>query len=266
MEMIKIAVVQQDASPGMVDENRAKALKFASEALDNKAEIILFHEELIVGYTPKVHELAETVDGPTTQAFKKLLKTKNSQSLIIWGLTEKAADGFYISSPVVSAQGVVANYRKTHLWANLDGPPYGLRHEPKFYKAGDKLSTFEYKGYRCGLMICFDGDYLEMHRSYANLGCAMLFWMNNRTERSYKSSKDAPNRNSIITAVSCCCGIDEKGTHCPGSSHISNEKGKLLAEIRNSEGIIYAEVDPDKALSLRKENPWFKNQRPELYV
>lgn len=58
---IRLAVVQQDANPGKVEENRNKALRFAKSALDQGAELILFHEELVVGYVPDPRKFAEPV-------------------------------------------------------------------------------------------------------------------------------------------------------------------------------------------------------------
>ena len=111
---LRIAVVQQDGNPGKPEENLHKALRFARQALDRDADVILFHEELLVGYTPDLRDLAEPVDGPSTRAFQDLLQ--GSDSLIIYGLTERNGDGeYFISAPVVSATGLVENYRKTHL-------------------------------------------------------------------------------------------------------------------------------------------------------
>jgi len=70
---LRVAVVQQDGNPGGVQENRAKALAFAEQALAQGADVILFHEELLVGYAPDLAQLAEPVDGPTTRAFQALL-------------------------------------------------------------------------------------------------------------------------------------------------------------------------------------------------
>ena len=125
--------------------------------------------------------------------------------------------------------------------------------------------TFQYKGYLCGLMICYDGDFPEMTRSYAHLGCSILFWMNNRGSRGHSEVKDLAYRNSMIIAASCCCGLDESGNLCRGGSNITDAAGELLAEIWDDEGIILARVDPDAAIALRKENPWYRGCRPELY-
>jgi predicted amidohydrolase len=93
---MRIAVVQQDANPGKPEENRNKALRFARQALEQGAEVILFHEELLVGYVKNLHEMAEPVDGPTTRAFRSLLR--GSQALVIYGLTERDGDRYFISA------------------------------------------------------------------------------------------------------------------------------------------------------------------------
>jgi len=256
---IRIAVVQQNGNPGKPDENRNKALGFARQALDQGADILLFHEELLLGYTPDLKSLAEPVDGPTTWAFQALLH--GSDSLIIYGLTERDGDACYIAAPVVAAQGVLANYRKTHLWWAADG----LRHEPTYYRQGECLVTFDLRGYRCGIMICYDGDFPEMTRAYANLGCTVVFWMNNRGSRGHAEVKDLAYRNSMIIAASCCCGSDENGDLCRGGSNITDADGSLLTDIWDEEGVIVTDIDPARALELRAKNPWYRGWRPDLY-
>jgi predicted amidohydrolase len=257
--LLRVAVVQQNGNPGQPDENRSKALDFAAQALGRGTDVVLFHEELLVGYTSDLRQLAEPVDGPTTRAFQDLLS--GTGSLILYGLTERDGDTYYISAPVVSASGVLANYRKTHLWWKAEG----LRHEPTYYQPGDRLVTFGLKGFKCGIMICYDGDFPEMTRSYANLGCAVLFWMNNRGSRGHAEVKDLAYRNSMIIPTSCCCGPDEAGRPCRGGSNITDADGALLTEIWDEEGIILADVSPVRALDLRAQNPWYRGRRPDLY-
>jgi predicted amidohydrolase len=256
---IRLAVVQQAGNPGRPEENLAKALKSAAEALRQGAEIILFHEELTLGYVPNARDLAEPLAGPTSQAFQRLLQGREAR--IIYGLTERDGDTCYIAAPVISADGVLANYRKTHLW----WASQGLRHEPAFYQPGDRLVTFEFKGQRIGLMICYDGDFPEMTRAYANRGCSIVLWLNNRGSRGHEEVTDLAYRNSMIIAAACCCGVNEQGDACRGGSNITAADGSLLAEIWDREGLIMAEVDPASALARRATNPWYRGQRPDLY-
>lgn len=256
---LRIAVVQQDVNAGRPDENRAKALGFARQALDQGADVVLFHEEMLLGCVTNVSELAEPLDGPTTRAFQGLLQGRSA--LVIYGLTERVEDKCYISAVVVSGEGVLTNYHKTHLWWK----EAGARHEPTFYQPGQQLVTFTTKGARCGLMICYDGDFPEMTRAYAHLGCQVLFWMNNRPSRGYSEVKDLAYRNSMIFATACCCGRDELGRACRGGSNITDATGKLLCEIWDHEGIISTNVFPAKVPALRAQNPWYRGQRPDLY-
>jgi (R)-amidase len=258
-EKVRIAVIQQDGNPGQVSVNREKALKFAEEALNKHADVILFHEELLIGYVKNARELAEPVNGPTSRAFQELLR--GTDALIIYGLTEKDENDYYISAPVISANGVLVNYRKTHLWWNAEG----LRHEPTFYKPGNRLVTFNVKGHKCGIMICYDGDFPEMTRSYANLGCTMLFWMNNRGSRGHDEVKDLAYRNSMIIPTACCCGLNESGYQCRGGSNITGAKGELMEEIWEKEGLILADVYPGEIEEIRKKNPWYIGMRPDVY-
>ena len=256
---VRVAVVQQAANPGGVEENREKALRSVTKALEQKADVILFHEEMLVGYVDNLRDLAEPVNGATSQAFQKLLK--GTDALVIYGLTERDGDDYYIAAPVVSADGVIAHYRKCHLWWFAKG----LRYEPGYYKAGNKLVTFDVKGFKSGIMICYDGDFPEMTRSYANLGCSMLFWMNNRKSRGYDEVKKLAENNSMIMPTACCCGLNERGEECSGGSNITGPKGELLKEIWHNEGILIEDVYPETVTEIRKNNPWYTGLRSDVY-
>jgi nitrilase len=257
--VVRIAVVQQESVPGQVDLNRQKALRFAQEALDNHADIVLFHEALLVGYVPEIHDLAEPADGETTESFRTLLA--GTTSIILYGLIERDGDDYFTSAVAVDANGVVANYRKTHLWWNASG----VRHEPSFFQAGKELVTFKLNGHKCGVMICYDGDFPEMTRAYANMDCEMLFWLNNRRSRGPNEVIAKARNNSMIIATSCSCGHDESGFNCEGGSNIVDEGGNVLADIWKKEGIIYADVDPSNIREARSNNPWIRGQRQDLY-
>ena len=256
---LRIAVVQQETLPGEVETNREKALAFAGEALNNHADIVLFHEALLTGYVENVLELAEENTGPTTQAFRELLQGTDTR--VLYGLVERENDKYYTAATLVGAEGVLANYRKTHLWWKAKG----LRHEPKYFSPGNELVTFDLKGWKCGVMICYDGDFPEMTRAYANRDCAVLFWLNNRGSRGKEEVVHLAKANSMIMATSCCCGRNDTKDLSRGGSNIVNFDGSVLAEIWDNEGVIYADVDPAGVMPARKENPWYNGQRQDLY-
>jgi predicted amidohydrolase len=257
---VRIGVVQQDANPGDVLGNRRKALRFAAEALAAGAEIIVFPEEMLVGYVENVRGLAEPAEGPTTRAFTDLLR--GSAARVLYGLTESDGERLYISAALVGGEGLIELYRKTHLWWRTPG----LRDETAQFTAGDRLVTFDVAGHPAGVMICYDGDFPEMTRAYANRGAEMLFWLNHRESRGHDEVRPLAVGNSMIIAAACVSGTDEAGQVCRGGSNVTDADGSLLAEIWDREGVIVADVSPQHVSSLRRENPWFTGQRPSLYT
>jgi predicted amidohydrolase len=93
----------------------------------------------------------------------------------------------------------------------------------------------------------------------------MLFWMNNRGSRGHAEVRDLAYRNSMIIPTACCCGLNEMGYQCEGGSNITGAKGELIEEIWKKEGTIIADVYPGEIPEMRKRNPWFTGQRPDLY-
>ncbi|MCC6446875.1 MAG: carbon-nitrogen hydrolase family protein [Armatimonadetes bacterium] len=140
----------------------------------------------------------------------------------------------------------------------------GLRHEPTYYLPGHRLVTFDVKGRRSGVMICYDGGFPETARSYAHPGCEMLFWLNNRGG-GHEKVRPLALQKSMIIAASCCSGRNEAGDLCRGGSNITGETGALMAELWDSEGVIIADVWPERGPSLREVNPWCCGQRRDLY-
>lgn len=257
---VRIGVAQVETVPDDLQGNRRKALALAAEGAARGADIILFPEGMLTGYGRRFQELAEPADGPTAAAFGALLK--GSQTLALFGLVERQDDRLYEAAVLVGEAGIQAHYRKTHLWWDA----VGVRNETEHLTAGDALVCFQVKGAKSGVMICYDGDFPEMTRSYANLGCVMLFWLNMRGSRGHAEVKELARRNSMIVAASCNCGHDEAGRCCRGGSNITDKDGTLLAEIWDAPGLILADVDPSGVLAARQANPSFTGQRRDLYV
>ncbi|MBN1299952.1 MAG: hypothetical protein JW995_01950 [Melioribacteraceae bacterium] len=76
---MKISLIQQTVSDN-IEKNILKGLKNARTAAENGAKIISFAELAFTKFYPQkkaglnVLELAETIPGPTTNAFSKLAK------------------------------------------------------------------------------------------------------------------------------------------------------------------------------------------------
>ena len=245
---VRIAVRQQETVPRAVDANRVRALGFAREALAGGAGLILFHERLFVGYVENLRDLAEEVNGPTQHEI-----LKGTDSLVLYGLTEREGADCYVSATLVGASGVVANYRKTHLWWRSKG----LRHEgPVSTSPGDALVTFDLKGHKCGIMICYDGlsrdDALLRQPRLRN----RLLAQQPRSPRLRRTSR----ANSMIIAASCVAGT-RRATNAKGP--VTSPTPTESSSWKSAAAKACFTSNPERVPQLGANNPWYVGRGPK---
>jgi hypothetical protein len=118
---LRVAAVQFDARPEDPAHNRARMLELARAAAERDAELVLFHENALLDYGPRVRELAESVpDGPTCRALEAL-----ARELALWigaGLAERAGEQVHVTHAFFGPDGYAGRYRKTWLFRSPVDP------------------------------------------------------------------------------------------------------------------------------------------------
>ncbi len=100
-----------------------------------------------------VRDTAETVPGPSTGVLVEL--AKEHRIYIIFGMTEKSAEGeLYNSAVFLGPGGVIGTYRKRHLNTGTAG------NEDLFWRPGDKMGVFRSPLGRVGIMMSVE---MEKH-------------------------------------------------------------------------------------------------------
>jgi len=170
MDKLKIATAQFEHKSADKTYNLTIIERLAKEAAAEGAEVIAFHECSITGYTfarnldkQQMLDIAELVpDGESTQ---KLIEIASKYNItILAGLFEKDEnDNLYKPYICVDKNGLIAKHRKLHPFIN----PY--------LKAGEKYTVFEIKGWKCGILICYDNNVIENVRATKLLGADIIF-------------------------------------------------------------------------------------------
>src|SRR5438132_4571477 len=132
---IKVGLIQTSCSPDP-KVNLTKTLAAAERAAKEGAKIICTQELFRSQYfcQSEDHEffkLAETIPGPTTDAFQKL--AKKHKVVIIASIFEKRAAGVYHNTAaIIDADGsLLGTYRKMHI------PDDPLFYEKFYFTPGD---------------------------------------------------------------------------------------------------------------------------------
>ena len=170
MENIKIATAQFENKSNDKEYNLSIIDKLSKQAAAQGARMIAFHECSITGYTFARHlsksqmlELAEIIPGGKSIDALTQIAQKNNIAILA-GLFEKDKDDNLFKAYVcVDKSGVIAKHRKLHPFINPHLIP------------GDQYTVFEFEGWKCGMLICYDNNVIENVRATALLGANIIF-------------------------------------------------------------------------------------------
>ena len=279
MREITVAAIQMSAS-GTIEENIAKAAKYASEAADRGAQIILLQELFETTYfcqktLEKYHFLATTVEENKAIAFFTKF-AKERKVVVPISFFERGENANFNSLAVIDASGeILGVYRKSHI---PDGPGY---EEKCYFAPGDTgFMVWDTAYARIGCGICWDQWFPEAARCMCLNGAELLFYptaigsepldpsMHSRAHwQTVMQGHAAANLTPVIAANRV--GTENEGDSSItfyGSSFIADEQGQIVNSLDEAEeGICLATLDLDKIAEARRNWGVFRDRRPDLY-
>ncbi|MDP2262106.1 MAG: carbon-nitrogen hydrolase family protein [Hydrogenophaga sp.] len=177
----------------------------AMQARAQGADLLVTPEMALTGYAigpERAAALAEARDGPLAQAVAAIAQRHGIA--IVYGYPElnPGAKPFNAAQAIGPDGASLAHYRKTHLFGELDRAQFS---------AGDAASTvFVCRGWRLGLLICFDVEFPETVRLLALQGTeAVLVPTANMVPFDSVQRVLLPARaleNSLFLAYANACG------------------------------------------------------------
>lgn len=248
-------------TPGGTAANLAAIDRAAAAAARAGAAVLLTPEMSATGYNigDRVAALAEPADGPL---FQQVAATARRHGVaIVYGYPERADGAVYNSVQAVGADGAaLANYRKTHLFGNLD--------RDHFRPGATLLAQFDLGGLRCGLLTCYDVEFPEAVRAHADAGTQWLI-VPTGLMRPYGhvATRLVPARayeSQLFLTYVNRCGTEGELTYCGLSCAIAPD-GTELARAGEGEQLLTADIDPAALARSRAENTHLSDRRTDLY-
>ncbi len=275
---VKVAVLQYSCTSD-VKKNMAKALKMVRQAADKGAQIVCLPELYRSLYFPqeaehKNFELAETIPGPSTEAFAKLAKEK--KIVIIVPIFEKRTRGLHHNSAVViDADGKnLGVYRKMHI---PDDPCF---YEKFYFAPGDLgFKVFDTKFGKIGVLICWDQWYPEAARVASLKGAQFLFYPTAIGWHKTEPAKVRPvqlsawqtiqRSHAIANGVFVCVSnrVGKEGDlSFWGNSFIAAPTGEVIAQASaDKEEILIVSCNLMDIDSQREGWPFLRDRRIDVY-
>lgn len=296
MKNIKISTVQFENRSGDKGYNLDVIELFAAAAAQAGADAVVFHECSVTGYTfarslssEEMLEISEQIPaGPSVKRLEQI--SAKYKIAVLAGLFERdEKNNIYKAYVCVDEGKLVAKHRKLHPFIN------------PVIKPGNSYTIFNLRGWRCGILICYDNNVVENVRATKLLGAEIIFmphvtmctpsarpgsgfvdpklWLN-RVEnqemlrREFNGPKGRewlmkwlPSRahdNAVYAVFSNPIGMDGDQLK-NGCSMVLDPFGDIIAECTElGDCFVTAELSIDK-LTLAGGHRYTEARRPELY-
>lgn len=165
---MKIAIAQIDSHLSQFERNLQKHLQYIQLAQDAGAELIIFPEMSLTGYS--LQDLALHQAIPVESPKLDPLRKASLHIDVIAGYPEKAEHSAYIASSYFSGGKVLATHRKCYL------PINGMFNDSKDFKRGSHVSVFRLRnGHLASLLICRDIWHMDTVMKCAESGAEVIF-------------------------------------------------------------------------------------------
>lgn len=252
---VRIAVAQLDLPAGAVEANRAHTVAAIERAAGEGARLVVLPELASSGYRLRdpeaVSAAAEPIPGPTTAAWQGAARA--ADCVVVGGICERDGEDRYNSVAVVDGDGVLAVYRKLHLFDE----------EQLLFRPGNAgLPVVDLPFGRVGLLVCYDLRFVETLRILALQGAELAAmptaWVAGFDRvpppdgviGQVRAAMVQANLDSVFLAAASRVG-DDGGLRYLGSSCVVDPYGRFVLEPQDDRSEIVSVVEVDLAEARR---------------
>jgi N-carbamoylputrescine amidase len=268
---IRVALVQHKVT-GDLRDNLRRGLEATRSAAAGGAKLVVFPE---LGFTPFYPQhpmdgdprpMAETVPGPTTDAFTALARELGI--VVVLNVFERQGNATYDCSPVIDADGsLLGKTRMVHI------TDYTCFHERQYYRPGDLgAPVFETRVGRIGVAICYDRHFPEYMRALAVGGAEIVVvpqagvvdeWTPGLFEGEMCTTAF---QNGYFIVLCNRVGVEDR-LQFSGESFVCGPDGRVRDRApRGKEGVLMSEIDLREVERSHARKILLKDRRPELYA
>lgn len=280
---VTLGLVQTSCSASPA-ENLRKTLAQVERCAKAGAQIISTQELFRSQYFCQSEDhanfkLAESIPGPTTDAFCKL--ARKHKVVIIASFFEKRASGLYHNTAaIIDADGsMLGIYRKMHI------PDDPLFYEKFYFTPGDLgFKAWQTRYAKIGVLICWDQWYPEAARLTAMQGAEILFYPTAIGWHPGEKAEYGVNQhgawetiqrshavaNGCYVAVANRIGLETPiggdGLEFWGQSFVAGTSGQILAKASvDKEENLLVPIDLAKVDVTRTHWPFLRDRRIDAY-
>ncbi|MBI1935396.1 hypothetical protein HYS31_03065 [Candidatus Woesearchaeota archaeon] len=161
---MRIALCQLNPTVGDIKGNTKKIISIIKST---KADLIVFPELSITGYSPQDLLLNPNFVEENLKAFERIVQSTKNKAAII-GFIDKRNNQLYNSAAVMQDTQILRIHHKICL------PNYSIFDEKRWFMEGSEATIFEFNGKKIGLSICEDIWFPETTKKQKDNGAELI--------------------------------------------------------------------------------------------
>jgi predicted amidohydrolase len=255
---LNLTLCQLNIVPGDKATNIEKCKIAASHASEKGADVIIYPELTLTGYSPTPKAISEPPDGPSFHQMRNIARSNNLN--LIFGLPTLQQGKCFNTLFVIDRKGeLIYTYNKIH--------PFSYTLEDVVYAAGDSYDVFTLDGARCSAFICYDLRFPELFTSIAkevDIFFVIANWPDARREHWLHLLKAR-----AIDSLAYVVGVNRVGSdgqqEYPGCSSVFDPWGNNVIGTESEEGNLRCTIDPIVVSNIRSKFSLLEDRKPNIY-
>jgi NAD+ synthase (glutamine-hydrolysing) len=258
----KIALAQINPTLGDFEKNIKKHLGYIDKAVKKKADLIIFPELSLTGYSLKDLNAELAVNPYNTDLLKPLLEKSKKINIICGGVEEDDNFGLFNAAFYISGGKVQCTHRKVY------PPDYGMFEEIRYFSRGKKADICETEFGKLGILVCEDLWHMSLPLIQALNGAKIIITIAASPTRLELNTKSKVIKNYEInsehhksyarllsTYIVFCNRVGyEDGINFWGGSEVVDPFGKITALGKFfDEDLVITEIDYNKIKRARQQ-------------
>ncbi len=265
--MFRVSCIQLKSNNNIL-HNLKKTKQLISKAVKQKSDFILTPEisSLFSLEKKRLLKICKSMEEDIyLNGIKKLAK-KYKKWILIGSLIIKVSKNKLVNrSVLVDKTGKVKiYYDKIHMY-DVVLSKREKYFESKTFSVGKKIKSFNLPWGKLGLSICYDLRFPNMYRKLSKAGCDYISIPSAFTETTGKRHWHSLLKARAIENFCYIFAPAQGGTHYNGRktfghSMVVSPDGKILKELKKSEGVITVSINPNLPKKLRSIIPSLKSE------
>ncbi|MBA3250277.1 MAG: amidohydrolase [Geodermatophilaceae bacterium] len=262
---MRIAVAQVDCVLGDIDANVERAAKAIAQARADGAELVVFPELNLSGYS--VGQVEDDLDMRTDDArLLRLADDAGPMGLLLGFCEDGAGVHTYNSAAYFQAGQLVHVHRKLYL------PTYDIFEERKHFSPGQHMRAFDTAHDRCAILTCNDAWQPQLAFLAVQDGARILLMPTSSAQSRFPRRYDSPTYWRDITTFYArmfqvyVVFVNRVGAEGQlrfwGGSHVVDPWGGFVAEAPlDEEAVLTVDIDRASVRRRRREVPLVREAR-----